>query len=141
MSTLGYPVNVEVDEAGFHVVTFPDHGWGATDGETLEEALANAEDALAEIIATYIKQSEDIPVPSRPEKGQYIVYAPLEIQLKAALYQAMREQGIPNTELAKRIQVDEKAVRRLVDPYHKSKVDRIDAALHALGRRPVLSVA
>ena len=37
--TFNYPVELERDEDGRFVVTFPDFGWGATDGATLDEAL------------------------------------------------------------------------------------------------------
>ena len=37
-----YPADLQRDEDGRHVVAFPDFGWGATDGATKEEALAEA---------------------------------------------------------------------------------------------------
>ena len=30
--TCTYPAEIERDEDGRHIVTFPDFGWGATDG-------------------------------------------------------------------------------------------------------------
>ena len=47
--TYNYPAEVERDEDGRYVITFPDFGWGATDGATLDEALAEARDLLAGI--------------------------------------------------------------------------------------------
>ena len=41
--TFNYPAEIERDEDGRFVVTFPDFGWGATDGATREEALAEAQ--------------------------------------------------------------------------------------------------
>ena len=40
--TYNYPAEIERDEDGRYVVAFPDFGWGATDGATREEALAEA---------------------------------------------------------------------------------------------------
>ncbi len=53
---------------------------------------------------------------------------------------AVRDTGIKNTELASRLGADEKEVRRLLDPHHRSKLPRLEAALEALGRRLVIGV-
>ena len=42
LDTFNYPAEILRDEDGRFVVTFPDFGWGATDGTTREEALAEA---------------------------------------------------------------------------------------------------
>ena len=59
--TYNYPVEVERDEDGRYVVAFPDFGWGATDGATLDEALAEARDLLRELIAATMRAGEDLP--------------------------------------------------------------------------------
>ena len=47
--TFNYPAKIEKrDEDRRFVITFPDFGWGATDGTTRDEALANAKDLLRE---------------------------------------------------------------------------------------------
>ena len=51
--------------------------------------------------------------------------------LKAAVYLAVREAGISNSELA----------RRILDPHHPTKLARIEAALSVLGRHIELSLA
>ncbi|MCP4289070.1 MAG: type II toxin-antitoxin system HicB family antitoxin, partial [Gammaproteobacteria bacterium] len=48
--------------------------------------------------------------------------------------------GIRNTELARRLGANEKEVRRLLDPHHKSKLPRIEAALEVLGKNLVISM-
>jgi antitoxin HicB len=56
-----------------------------------------------------------------------------------ALYLAMRERGMRNTELAKRLGVSETVVRRMLNPKHASKPQNIQAALAALGKRIVVT--
>ena len=58
-----YPANLQRDEVGRHVVAFPDFGWGATDGATREEALAEARDLLRELIATTMREGGNLPEP------------------------------------------------------------------------------
>ncbi len=59
---------------------------------------------------------------------------------KAALYIAVREEGISKSELARRLGVDEKEVRRMISPRHKTKLPRIEQALGLLGRRLIVSL-
>ena len=80
-----------------------------------------------------------IPKPSRPKRGQYSVSVPLYLAPKLALYLAMRESGLRNTELARRLGVSETVVRRMLDPKHTTKPEKIQAALAELGKRIVIS--
>jgi plasmid maintenance system antidote protein VapI len=57
------------------------------------------------------------------------------VAAKLALYEAMRAQQITRTELARRLGLQENAVRRLLDLDHRSHIDQIDRALAALGKR------
>ena len=67
--TYNYPAAIERDEDGRFVVSFPDFGWGATDGATRDEALAEAKDLLRELIATTMREGGDLPEPSRAAGG------------------------------------------------------------------------
>ena len=60
--------------------------------------------------------------------------APL-VAAKLALYEAMRAERISRSELARRLGLQENAVRRLLDLDHRSHIDQVDRALAALGRR------
>ena len=83
--TYSYPAEIERDEDGRFVVAFPDFGWGATDGATRGEALAEARDLLRELIATTIREGGELPKPSRAGSGRPLVVPPVQIALKAAL--------------------------------------------------------
>ena len=75
--TYNYPAEIERDEDGRFVVVFPDFGWGATDGETLDEALAEAKDLLRELITTTIREGQALPEPSRAGRGRPLVVPPI----------------------------------------------------------------
>lgn len=61
--------------------------------------------------------------------------------IKAALYMAVKEEKIRNTEIARRLGADEKKeVRRLLDPHHRSKLPRLEAALAVLGKKLVIGI-
>jgi antitoxin HicB len=48
--------------------------------------------------------------------------------------------NVSNVELGRQLGLDEKAVRRLRDPLHRSRIEAVEAALHALGRRLEVTV-
>jgi antitoxin HicB len=139
MFTATYPASLlpEANGKGFHV-RFPDLPEALTGGEDLDDTLAQAADCLAEAIAGRIARGDAIPVPSKPKRGQYPIGVPLCLAPKLALYLAMREGRMRNTELAKRLGVSETVVRRMLDPKHNTKPEKIQAALAALGKRIVV---
>ena len=138
--TFNYPAVIERDEDGRFVVTFPDFGWGGTDGATLDEALDEAKDLLRELIATTIRKGRPLPAPSRTSKRRPLVIPPLQIALKAALYEAYRQANISQRLLARDLNIAENEVRRMLNPDHATKASTIDAVLHRLGVRISLTV-
>ena len=138
--TFNYPAEIERDEDGRFVLTFPDFGWGATDGATRVEALAEAKDLLRELITTTIREGEALPEPSRPGKSRPLVIPPVQIALKAALYDAYRQTGHSKRRLARDLAVTESEVRRMLNPEHATKAAAIDDALRRLGKRIALIV-
>ncbi len=138
--TYNYPAEVERDEDGRYVVAFPDFGWGATDGATLDEALAEARDLLRELIAATMQEGEDLPEPSRATRRRPLVVPPVPIALKAALYEAFRKAGMSQRRLARDLDIAESEVRRMLNPDHATKAATIDRALRRLGKRVSVTV-
>ena len=138
--TYNYPAEVERDEDGRYVVAFPDFGWGATDGATRAEALAEARDLLRELMAATMREGKNLPEPSRATRRRPLVVPPVPIALKAALYQAFREAGVSQRRLARDLDVAESEVRRMLNPDHATKSAAIDRALRRLGKRVSVTV-
>jgi antitoxin HicB len=139
MFTASYPSSFlpEEDGHGFHV-RFPDLPEALTGGSDFEDTLTQAADCLAEAIAGRIVRGEDIPFPSKPKRGHHLISVPLLLAPKLALYLAMREGRITNTEVARRLGVSETVVRRMLNPKHVTKPEKIQAALLVLGKRIVV---
>jgi antitoxin HicB len=123
------------------VVTCRDFPEAITQAETLDEAMLEAADCLEEAIAARIDDGRDIPMPTAVMRGEKLVSVPPSMALKAAVYLAVREAGLSNSELARRMQLDEKEARRILDPHHPTKIARIEAALSVLGRHVQLALA
>jgi len=133
-----YPVQLDPEEDGGYVVTLPDIGYGATQGDTLDEALLQAEDMLEEAILGMIAHSEDIPAPS-PAHGRPIVRLPALTAAKLELYRAMRQAGLDEAQLAERLGWPPKKIAHIFDGYHVVRLEQLEAALAALGRRFVVT--
>lgn len=140
MNRFQYPVLLTPAEEGGYVVTCRDLPELVTQGETVEDALEQAADAMDEVFATYLTEGLEFPQPSKTRRREYLVAPPADTVAKAALYVAMRQAGISKVQLAKRLGVDEKEVRRLLDPHYGSKLPRIAKAISVLGQRLVIGV-
>jgi antitoxin HicB len=82
----------------------------------------------------------DFPAPTPARRGEYVVAPPAEMIAKAALYTAMAAAGISKVELARRMGINEKEVRRMLDPRHGTKLARLGEAIRALGGRLVIGL-
>jgi antitoxin HicB len=109
---------------------------GKDECEAFEEAI----DALGSDLSIRLSRRESIASPSAPKRGQRLVPVPLWLAPKLALFLAMRGQHISNLELARRLGVHERVVRRMLDPKHATKAERIQAALVALGQHMTVEV-
>ena len=140
MEPFRYAVRLEPAEEGGFVVTCRDLPQLVTQGVDLANALTEAADAMDEVFAAYMHGGLTLPAPSKKRRGEHVVSPPAETMAKAALYVAMKDAGISKVQLAKRLGVDEKEVRRLLDPHYGSKLPRIAQAVEALGRRLVIGL-
>ena len=136
-----YPVKLTRDRKdGGYVVTFRDIPEAITQGDSVDEAMSEAEGALQAAIEARIEDALDIPAPSRAKNGERIVSTPVTTALKAAIYLAMREQGVSKSELARRMHVHEKEAWRMLDP-HQTKVVALERALAVRGLRAKIAVS
>lgn len=136
-----YPIKLTRDRKdGGYVVSSRDIPEAITQGNSVEEALAEAEGALQAAIEGRVEDGLDIPAPTRAKHGERMIPTPITTALKAAVYLAMREQGVSKSELARRMQVHEKEARRMLDPHHQTKVPALERALAVLGRRAEIAV-
>jgi len=123
-------------KAGGYVVTFPDFGYGVTQGETDLETMEMAQDLLMLTIGDYIRESKPLPLPRRHRGSKFRpVPLPALQSAKVDLYVAFQRSGLKKAELARRIGIPKTHVDRLFALRHHSRLDLIEAAFAALGMR------
>lgn len=137
---LRYPARFEPAEEGGYVVTFRDIPEAVTQGDTLEEARAEAADALLTAMDFYFEDKRPVPLPSKGHKGDELVALPASASAKVLLLNEMIAQKVTPAELARRLNTRPQDVNRIVDIGHATKIDTIAAALEALGKRLELAV-
>jgi antitoxin HicB len=134
-----YRVTLE-KEKGLVNVYFPDVPGAQTFGDDEQEALARAVDALETMFMGLIEYREDIPRPRAPKRGEKTVTLPALTVAKLELYQAMRAAGVGKAELARRLNCHLPQIDRLLDLNHASRLDQLEQAFAALGKRLEVAV-
>ena len=134
-----YPATFTLD-GDTYLVAFPDVPEAHTFFENAADANSIAAEALAAALSFYVGGGEPLPVPSKPKRGQTIVYLAAGTVAKLALYQAMSENNITQVELARRLGCQRQHVARIVDPAHNTKFEVLEAALAAVGKRAELRI-
>jgi antitoxin HicB len=130
-----YPAHFEPDhEAGGFVVSFRDIPEAITQGDSEEEALEMAADALLTSMDFYFEDSRPVPAPSKPKKGERLIALPLSVAAKVMLLNEMLAQQVRPIDLAARLETTKQEVNRLMDLHHTTRIDRIEEALGALGK-------
>lgn len=133
-----YPVIIEQDGTTW-MARFPDVPEALTCGDTREEALTEAKDALVTAFEFYFEDHRPVPAPSAIT-GDYASVPP-SVWAKVLLLNEMIEQKVTQVELAKRMGTRKQEVQRIIDLGHSTKIDTLDAALVALGKHITVSLA
>ena len=133
-----YPARFDPDRSGAIIVSFRDFPECLTSGADKDSSFMEARDALEETVAGRIDDGEPIPVPSPRRAGEQLIAVPPDMAAKAAFALAFRASGLSRLAFARRLGVNEKVVRRMLDPRHHTAANRIHKALRALGQELIV---
>lgn len=131
-----YAIVLTPESSGGFVVSCPDFSELLTEGKDRVDSIEQAIDALEEVFAARIRRGEEIPEPSTfaEDANVVVIRVPPIMAAKAALALALHQTGMSQVALARKLGLDEKEVRRLLDPHHASKLASLQKALSALNR-------
>ena len=132
-----YIAKLQNDDNGTILVTFPDIPEAATFGYTRQEALFHAQDALESALEIYEERGEELPVAKYHSK--FPVAPRVLIAAKIELRNAMRNTHTTKYALVKKLKVHPPQVDRLLSLNHKSRLNDVEKALFAVGRRMAVS--
>ena len=136
-----YLANFEQDGDGY-LVTFPSLPEAITGGKTWREAFDKAVDALEVVLLTYAKDGREIPPNDKRSSAPdgVLVVPSAHVMAKIAFIEAFRGSELTRVALAKRLGKVESEVRRMLDPYHATKLTALEDAMKVLGKRLVVTV-
>lgn len=133
-----YPVIIEKDGNTF-MARFVDIPEALTCGDTYEEALAEAHDALVTAFEFYFEDQRPVPMPSAIE-GHAVVSVPPSVWAKVLVLNTMLSEHITQAELAKRMGSRKQEMQRIINLGHNTKIDTLNKALEVMGKHLTLSV-
>jgi len=128
-----YPAQITQCEDGRHLVTFRDIPHAITDGATIEEATMEAKGCLEEAIASLINDELDIPEPTKPVNEELLIRISAQFSAKVAFYIAFKASGLNKSQLARKLNLNEKEVRRMLNAKYQTKVSRLEEGLAVMG--------
>ncbi|GKX60859.1 type II toxin-antitoxin system HicB family antitoxin [Leminorella grimontii] len=134
-----YRFDIERDGSNY-MVSFPDIPEALTCGDSREEALEMAHDALIVAFDFYFEDERPVPMPTPIEDDDEWVDVPAGVAIKVLLLNAMLESGTSQAELARRMNTRPQEMQRIVNLNHATKIDTIEKALLALGKRLEVSI-
>lgn len=129
-----YPATFAATDAGGYVVTFRDIPEAITQGDTEEEALDLAADALLTAMDFYFEDRRAVPAPSAAVAGERLVTLPPSASAKVLLLNEMVAQETRPADLARLMGIKPQEVNRIINLEHATKIDTLAAAFKALGR-------
>lgn len=109
-------------------------------GDDVEHAKREALDAIESTLSLYVDDRKPIPEATPPQDGEHVVYLPSVTVAKIVLWNTMMERDMRKADLRRLMGVHQVQGDRLVDFLHTSKMEQIEAALAALGKRLAISV-
>lgn len=109
-------------------------------GDDEGHAVSEARDAIETVLSLYVEQRRAIPQASAPLPGERVIYLPVIISAKIVLWNTLMERGMRKADLRRLLGAHQVQSDRLVDFLHTSKMEPIESALNALGKRLEISV-
>lgn len=109
-------------------------------GDNVGQSLNEAVDAIETTLSLYVDDRRTIPQASPPREGEHVIHLPAITVAKIALWNTMMEHGMRKADLRRLLNVHQAQGDRLVDFLHASRMDQLEAALAALGKRLTISV-
>lgn len=132
-----YPSKIKKERDEKYLVTFPDFPETFTEGETEEEALFNASEALTLTLEGRAEEGMTIPFPPQTESSTTMIYPSSRVQ--AALLIRFSRKGRKIADIARSLGTSWPVVSHMEDLHHWTTLRQLDKTATILGKRLVIS--
>lgn len=135
-----YPATITYNkEDKRYLVQFIDLDEAITEGETLEEALFNAQEVLTLTLEGRIDEKQNIPQPSVSKRKNLYLVAP-SARVQAALLIRFAKGDYTIAKVARLLDTSWPAIARLENPHHWPSLRQLERVAAAMGKRLILSL-
>ncbi|OOF51974.1 hypothetical protein BKK54_01150 [Rodentibacter genomosp. 1] len=134
-----YPATLEqVEENGkpYYIGTlqFSDNSNAIVQADTGSEAITELESALIGAVEFAFKDDDPFPEPTSPKKGDILVLMPTLVEAKVLIHNERIKRKLSKTELGKLAGFTPAEMQRLLNPWYKSGIDKLDKLSQALNQ-------
>jgi antitoxin HicB len=137
---LNYPITLTPDTNGTLLIGFIDFPTVNSVADSKAEVTQEALDALETALQFYFDNRKPVPLPSTVEPDDPTVELPALSEAKVLIWNEMFSKQLRKADLARLLGVHSPQVDRLFDLSHASKLDFVEQAAKALGRKLILSL-
>ncbi len=131
-----YPCKIEKGSDGKYLATFPDFSETLTEGDTQEEALFNAAEALTLTLEGRAEEGLTIPFPPQIE-SEHMIYPSCRVQ--AALLVRFNRKERKIADMARSLGTSWPAASQMEDLHHWTTLRQLDKTAAILGKRLIIS--
>lgn len=136
-----YPAEITFDKSdNRYLVKFIDIPEAITEGESEEEALFNASEALTLAIEGRMEEGIEVPQPSKCREQQKIISPSVRAQASLLIRWAKLSGDHTTSEIARSLNTSWPAVSRLEDPKHWPSLRQLEKIAHVLGQQLIISM-
>ncbi len=136
-----YPFHLTHTDEGSDIIRFRDIPEAITEVWSEAEIRPISYDAFITSLDFYVEDKKEIPLPSKPRKGDLLLDVSFTVTAKILLLNAMARHRVRPVDLANLMKVKPQEVTRLLNLRCGTKIDTIDSAVRAVGEKLVLSLA
>lgn len=132
-----YPATLEKHEENgetyyIGIFQFSENNHATVQGDTEEEAIAELESILIGSVEFAFKNEEIFPEPMPPKKGEILVLMPTLVEAKVLIHNERIKRKLSKTELGKLAGFTPAEMQRLLNPWYKSGIDKLDKLAQAI---------
>ncbi|HEX7047312.1 MAG TPA: type II toxin-antitoxin system HicB family antitoxin [Gammaproteobacteria bacterium] len=132
ITDLAYPARLYRDEGAWSV-EFRDVEGVFTWGETRDEAIFNAQDALDGMLSVMIQEGDEIAWPGKARKTDVLIPVSAHVAAPLLLYLTRRQQDLSMAEVARRLKVTYQAYQRMEKVGGNLTLKNLERAAAAMG--------
>ncbi|MVX57450.1 hypothetical protein [Parasutterella muris] len=138
---LSYPCEVSRDPESGQVILECKNPSAFAFGDSLEAAEMDMHSLLLDCVADYVDEGKIFPTTvKRPKKNEVSVELTASETVKVLFLNSMIETRTKPIQIARRLGVAKQEVTRILNPRQKTKIDTLERAIEATGKKLIYSV-